>query len=47
MIATFIRSESSSPSFFGGRLSYILSKRSPIPIAFAAEIAYGSPRPKL
>ena len=45
--ATFIISFSSSFSSFSGKCSYIASKTSPIPKAFVAEIAKGSPIPKL
>ena len=44
IIATLIYSSSSSFSSFSGKFSYILSNTSPIPIAFAADIGYGSPK---
>ena len=45
--ATLIWRLSSSFSCFGGNLSYISSKTSPIPIAFTEETLNGSPNPRL
>ena len=45
--ATFISSDASSSSCFSGRLSYIASRTSPMPIALTEETLYGSPSPKL
>ena len=47
IIATFIVKSSSSCCSSGGSFSYIASKTSPIPLAFAADTGYGSPKPKL
>ena len=47
IIATFVIPVSSSLWSFSGKDSYIASNKSPIPFAFAADIAYGSPNPKL
>ena len=45
--ATFISKESSSPSWASGKLSYIASNTSPMPIALTADTLYGSPSPRL
>ena len=45
--ATFMTSSLSSSASFSGKCSYIASSTSPIPNAFAADIGYGSPIPKL
>ena len=47
IIATLVTPVSSSLGSFSGKDSYTASNKSPIPFAFAADIAYGSPSPKL
>ena len=46
-IATFGRVSSSSEDPFAGRYFRTSSRRSPIPVRFAAEMGYGSPIPRL